>query len=107
MRRGNTRQVTLMHRNARPGEAVHEIHRRIVVEIGMMPAVLLDDAEEAGWRRMARSAGGNRRLRDAMTVAVQDHLLLANGNNELKRAGRQFAKPESLSLGGGILEPAA
>src|SRR6516164_8816342 len=48
-----TRQHAFVQRHPRPGDALHVRHRRIAVEIGVVIAVLLDDAEDARWRRTA------------------------------------------------------
>ena len=43
----------LMQRHARPGDALHEGHRRVAVDIGTVEDLLLDDAEHAERRRQA------------------------------------------------------
>src|SRR5688572_21239362 len=60
MRGGTARKVALVHSNARPGQSVHVVHRCVVVEIGPVPAVLLDYAEDASRRRIAGGTGGYR-----------------------------------------------
>ena len=39
------RDHALVHRHPGPGDPLHVIHGRVAVDVGMMPAILLDDAE--------------------------------------------------------------
>ena len=78
-----TRQHAFVQRDPRPGDALHVRHRRIAVEIGVVIAVLLDDAEDARRRRMAGHAGGDRPLRHAHAIAKERHFLVADRNDDL------------------------
>src|SRR5262249_15000494 len=86
----------------RPGDALHVRHRRIAVEIGVVIAVLLDDAEDARWRRTAGHAGGDRPLRHAHAIAKEHHLLIADRNDDLQWTFRHLAKTHILLLGPGL-----
>ena len=84
-----------MHGDARPGDPLHEIHRRVVIEIGAVPAILLDDAEHAGRRRMARHAGRNARMGNRLAVRVERELLLVDRDDDAEhplRLGRDVVR---------------
>ena len=82
----------LMQRDARPGDALHEGHRRIAVDIGAVEDLFLDDAEDAQRGRQAGHAGGDRGVRDVRAVAVEMQLLLIDGNEDLQRTLRNIAE---------------
>src|SRR5437764_14338541 len=75
MRGRMARQHPLVQRHARPGDALHEWHRRAAIDVGMVEAVLLDNAEHAPRGRVTRHAGGHRALRDPDAVAVERYFL--------------------------------
>ena len=93
----NAGQNALVHGDARPRQPLHEKHRRVVIKVRAVPAVLLDDAEHAGRRRVVAAAGRDRRLRDANAVAVERDPLMADRDHELKRAPRLLM--ESIARG--------
>ncbi len=64
MRRRIARQHAGVHRDTRPGDPLHERHRRAAIDVGVVKLVLLDDAENAHRRRMALHAGRHRAFRD-------------------------------------------
>ena len=78
MRRRAVRNHALVHGHPRPGDPLHEVHRGVAIDVGVVPAILLDDAEHAGRRRMSRDAGRNTRMRDWATVGIERELLLAD-----------------------------
>ena len=78
---GYAGQHALMHRHARPGDALHEEHRRVAVDVRPVKAVLLDDAEYAHRGRVAGRAGRNRRLRHADAIAVKRKALAADAKS--------------------------
>ena len=75
-----------MKSHTRPGEALHERHRCIAIDVGAMLALFLDDIENAERRRMLRYSGCNRRIGYVRAVAVEMQLLLVDGNDDLQRA---------------------
>ena len=89
MRGRIARQRAFMQRDARPGDAFHEGHGRIAIEIGMVEAVLLDDAEHARRGRAARHAGRNRALGDPSPIAVERDVLIGDRDHDLERALRR------------------
>ena len=82
-------QHARVHGNARPGDALHERHRRAAVDVGVMIPVLLDHAEHAGWRRVTRHAGRNAALRMEAVGAVDRDALLGNGYDDEVRLWRR------------------
>jgi hypothetical protein len=76
------RNHALMHGDARPGDPLHEKHRRVVIEIRAVPAILLDDAEHAGRRRMARDPGRDARTCDGVTIRIKGELLLVDRDDD-------------------------
>ena len=51
--------LAFMHSDARPGDALHERHRRITVDVRAVENLFLDDAEDAEGCRMSGYAGGD------------------------------------------------
>src|SRR5262249_42741119 len=72
------RDHAFVHGDTRPGDPLHEIHRRVVIDIGAVPAILLDDAEHPGRRRMAWHPGRDARMRDGFTVGIEGEPLLVD-----------------------------
>ncbi len=81
-----------MQGHARPGDALHVGHRRVIVDVGMMIAVALDHAEHAERSEMAGHAGRNRRIGDVHAVAVKMQSLLIDRNEDFQRAFRNVAE---------------
>src|SRR5262245_31531746 len=94
MRGGPIGNDALVHSHARPGDALHVEHRGVVVDVGTVPAILFDDAEYAGRRRMARHASRHTRVRDRMAVRVERELLLVDRDDDGEHA---------VGLGGEVL----
>ena len=92
------RQGAAVQGDAIPGQALHVGHRRIVVEIGLVVLVLLQDGEHAGrgvLARLARTDGGNA---DGNAVAVHIGQLLVQAHHQHHRPVRgDFRMPEELS----------
>ena len=86
------RQHAFVQRHPGPGDALHEWHRRIAVQIGAVVAVLLDDAEDAHRSRMSGHAGRDRPLRDPHAVAEKRHPLVIDRDDDLQRTLRHFAE---------------
>ena len=83
------RQHAGVQRDAGPGDALHEGHRGIVVEIGVVLPVLLDDAVDAGRRLVAGLAGRDRRPQDlALGVVDGDPLVVERDDGQQRHAGR-------------------
>ena len=61
-----------VHGNAGPGDALHERHVAVFVEVGVVVRLLLHDAEYAGRRLVAGRSGRNRRLQEHPAAAVVD-----------------------------------
>ena len=76
MRSRMPRQHPAMERDARPGEALHVGHEGIVVEVGIVLRLLLEDAEDAGGR-FAAFLAGRYRCAQYPTFGVVDRDLLA------------------------------
>ena len=75
VRRRIAGQGAAMQRDARPGDALHVRHPGIVVEVGVVVLVLLDDAEDAGRGLASLDAGRNRRAKNPAVGVVDRHLL--------------------------------
>ena len=82
----------LVQGDARPGDALHEGHRRIAVNIRVMEAILLDDAEHAHRSRMLGHAGRNGRIRHLHAVAIEMEALLIDGDENLQRTARDISE---------------
>ena len=98
VRSRNAGQHALMHRDARPGQALHEEHRRVVVDVRAVKAVLLDDAEHAHRGRMAGRAGRNRCLHHAHAIAENRHALGGECDIDLHHALWEFGKSHFLGI---------
>ena len=94
VRRRIARQDAGMHRDARPGDALHERHRRAAVDVGVVHLVLLDDAEHAHRGRMALHARRHRAFGEQAVGVVDPDLLLVDRDRDDQRA---------LRLGAGFL----
>ena len=75
-------QHALVHGHARPGDALHERHRRTAVDVGAVVAVLLDHAEHADRRREARAPARHRALRVEAAAAVGGDALLGDRDDD-------------------------
>src|SRR5262249_16093198 len=67
---------SIVHGEGGRGDALHVGHRRIAVDVRAMKDLLLDDAEDAERRWMARHASGDGSVRNMDAIAVQVELLL-------------------------------
>src|SRR2546429_8985368 len=68
-------QRPAVQRDARPGDAQHVRHPGIVIEVGVVILVLLQDAEDAGWRLASRSPARYWRPQDPAVGVVDGHVL--------------------------------
>src|ERR1700732_4180200 len=84
--------LALVQRDAGPGDALHERHRRTAIDIRAVEALLAEDAEYAGRRRQRGYTGGDQRVGDFLAVGVEVELLLIDGNDDLHRTFRQRAE---------------
>ena len=75
-----------MHRDSRPGDPLHERHRRAGINIGSMESFAADDAENAFGRRMSRDPCRDRRTDDEATVIVNRHMLIGDRGDEEQRS---------------------
>ena len=66
------RQRAGVQGDAGPGDALHERHVAVLVEVGVVLGLLLHDAEDAGRGFIARRARRNGRLLDHAPAAVVD-----------------------------------
>ena len=98
VRRRIARQRAGVHRDARPGDALHVRHRRAAIDIGVVHLCLLDDAEHAHRRRMAVHAGRDRGFREQSVGVVDPNLLLLDRDRDDQRP---------LRLGAGFLSAAS
>src|SRR3954463_10172496 len=88
-----------MQRNAAPGKPLHVRHRRIVIDVGEVILVLLQDGEHAGGRLVALLAGADRGDAGEHTVAVHVGALLVERNDhEQWAAAGDVAEPDELAL---------
>ena len=71
-----------MHRRPGPGEPVHPRHRRVAVDVRVMPPRLLHDREGADESRMGRGSRRYRRTGDQSRAAIDIDLLLADGDDD-------------------------
>ena len=92
VRRRIAGQPALVHRHARPGDALHVGHRRVAVEVGAVMQVLLDHAEHALRRRMAGHAGRDRRMRERLAVGIDGEPLLLDRDQDAERACRHLLR---------------
>ena len=83
-----------MHRDTRPGDALHERHRRTAIDVGVVHLVLLDDAEHAHRRRMPLHARRHRAFGEEAVGIVDPDLLLVDRDRD---------DQGSLRLGAGFL----
>jgi hypothetical protein len=72
VRSGIARQDAGVQRDAGPGDALHERHVAVLVEVGIVDGLLLHDAEDAGRRLVAGRASRDRRLHQHLARAVVD-----------------------------------
>ena len=75
------RQSPRMERDAGPRDAFHEGHRRIVVTVGIVLSLFLQDAEDSDRRLVACPPGGNRSTQDGSVRIIDGDLLLLHGDN--------------------------
>src|SRR5438874_4611409 len=78
----------LVHGHARPGDPLHEEHGSIAIEIGAMPAILLDDAEHASRSRMAGRASRDATMRDRLPVRIKCEPLAIERDEDAEHALR-------------------
>ena len=102
------RQDSGMHRDTRPGDALHERHRRAAVDVGVVHLVLLDDAEHTHRGRVTLHAGRDRAFGEQTVGVVDPDPLLLDRDVDDQRplrlgagflfrglvlAGRRLARP--------------
>src|SRR5580692_2027681 len=84
--------LAFMERYARPGDALHERHRRAAVDIGPVKDLLLDDVKDTERSRQAWHASRHRRIGDVLAVAVDMQLLLIDRNDDFNWPFRDIAE---------------
>jgi hypothetical protein len=70
-----------VERDARPGDALHVRHVGIVIQVGVVLGLFLDDAEDTSRRLASFLAGRHRRSQDPTFVIVDSDLLVAQRND--------------------------
>ncbi|MNO57548.1 hypothetical protein D3C76_480880 [compost metagenome] len=86
-----------MQGDAVPGQALHVGHGGVVVQVGAVLDLLLQDGEHAGRGFLALLAGADRGDADGDAVAVDEDALLAEAYHQRDRAlGGDFRVPEEL-----------
>src|SRR5215510_10641596 len=70
-----------VERDARPSEALHVRHEGIVIEVGVVLDLFLEDAKDTGWRLAALLAARHWRSHDPAFVIVNRDLLVAQRND--------------------------
>ncbi|MNE57037.1 hypothetical protein D3C80_1519830 [compost metagenome] len=86
-----------MQGDAVPGQALHVGHRCVVVEVGAVLDLLLQDGEYPGWGVLALLAGADRGDADGDAVAIDEHALLGEADHQGDRALRgDFRIPQVL-----------
>ena len=83
------RQVAGVERDARPGEALGERHRRVVVQARVVVGVFLQDREHAGRRLVPGAAGGASRDPDPDAVAIHIDELIGERDDDRHRPRRR------------------
>ena len=81
-------EIAGVQRDAGPGDALHERHLAVLVEVGAVILLLLHDGEDAGRRLVADRAGGDRRLHDLALGVVDRDALVAERDDGHQRLGR-------------------
>src|SRR5262245_29272043 len=104
MRGRMARQLTGVQRNPRPGDPLHEGHRGIIVEIGVVLAVFLKNAVDAGRRLVSGLPGRDGCAQDLAFRVVDGDVLLAQGDDRHYRraaegAGGLFGVPALAAFG--------
>ncbi len=102
VRRRITRQGARVERDTRPGQPLHERHRRAGVDVALVVARFLDDAEDAGRRAVALLAARNRGLRYPLGACVEGHALAIERDDAEQRldgAGHRSHDGLGLRLG--------
>ena len=91
------RHHALVHGDTRPGDALHERHRRAAVDVRMVVAVLLDHAEDAHRRGVPGHARRHRPRHDGRSVVIDGDVLAADRDHDDQRTCRRLRR---LLLGG-------
>ena len=96
---GITRQSTRVQCDAAPGQALHVGHGRVVVDVGEVILVLLQDGEHAGRRLVPLLAGAHRAHAGEHAIAVHVGELFVDAHDQQQRtAARGVAEPDELAL---------
>src|SRR5262245_11845191 len=74
-------QRPTVERDARPSDALHVRHVGIVIQVGVVLGLFLDDAEDTGRRLASLLTGRYRRSHDPAFVIVDSNLLVAQRND--------------------------
>ena len=88
----------LVHRNAGPGQPLHERHRRAAIDVRPVPALFFEDREDTRWRRMPRNARGYQPARILAVGIVEGHMLFGERHNRKQGTGRLFEFSLGLAL---------
>src|SRR5215471_5111151 len=89
-------QNTGMQGYPRPCNALHVRHGSSAVDVGAMPSLFGNDAENAERGRVAGDTGRHRRMRDQGAVVIEPHRLIGDRNDNQERT---FRRVGLISLG--------
>ncbi len=104
VRGGIAGQRARVQRDPGPGDALHVRHGGIVVEVGVVLHLLLQDAVDAGRRLVAGPARGNWRPHDPAVGVVEGDALAAERHHRQHRRARRPRLDDGLGLrGAGVL----
>ena len=78
----------LVHGDTRPGEALHEWHRRAAIDVRVVPALFFEDREDARRRRMPGNARRYQPARIFAVGVVECHMLLGERDHREQGTGR-------------------
>src|SRR5437763_4867198 len=88
---GVARELSGMHRNTAPSEALHVRHWRVIVLLRAMDRFLFQNAEHSAGSFMAFCPSTYGRSADHDSVAINVHLLFGNTDEDHERTpGRDF-----------------
>ena len=87
------RKRASMQSDARPGDPLHKRHLRVLIEVGDVIFVLLQDREDASGRLVGSAAGGDGGLKNRTLRVVDCDLLLAQPDH------RQYGLSHFSALG--------
>ena len=88
MRGGVARHDAQVHGHTRPGDPLHERHRRAAVDVGAVIPLTADDAEDARRRTVARHPSRDLGARHQTAAVVDGNVLVGDREDGKERARR-------------------